>query len=119
MSEALKRAAMGWAADLDVIANNLTGDAEGLKLEECASVLADIACDLRGVAFGDSPAAPDPLDTPVCPRCGSHEVEQDATAAYDRDTGTWVIADYCDTLHCNACGEIGETVTLRHFRPRG
>lgn len=116
MSEALKRAAAAWAADLAVVAGNLT-DARGMDTEECACVVADTACDIRGaiLAYGGLKPAPDPGDTPVCPHCGSPDVTQDATAACNPDSGKWELAGLNDAVYCNGpCGAEIRDVTTRH-----
>ena len=89
MSEALKRAAQA------VVVNWAHPGELAAAVRTLALVLQD-----------DTPPkpAPDLLDTPVCPYCGSDSVTQDATAAYNPDSGKWELVDICDTVWCNTCG---------------
>lgn len=48
----LNEKAAEFAADLDTVVANLTGDAESHTLEECARIIAEIASELRDIAQG-------------------------------------------------------------------
>lgn len=47
MTTELKAFLADAARDIDVIANNMVGDAEEFTLEACARLLTQIACDIR------------------------------------------------------------------------